>query len=49
MLHAKVDETGVETQRQVVKEERRRGVENRPYGTLFENLSAMVFEGSPYE
>ncbi len=49
MLHAKVDETGVETQRKVVKEERRRGVENRPYGTLFENLAAMVFEGSPYE
>lgn len=49
MLHAKVDETGVETQRNVVKEERRRGVENRPYGTLFENLAAMVFEGSPYQ
>jgi len=49
MLHAKVDETGVETQRQVVKEERRREVENRPYGTLFENVAAMVFEGSPYE
>jgi len=48
MLHAKVDETGVETQRQVVKEERRRGVDNQPYGTLFEELAAMVFQGSPY-
>jgi predicted Zn-dependent peptidase len=48
MLHAKVDETGVETQRQVVKEERRRGVDNQPYGTLFENLAALVFKGTPY-
>lgn len=49
MLHAKVDETGVETQRQVVKEERRRQVDNQPYGTLFENLATVVFEGTPYE
>lgn len=49
MLHAKVDETGVETQRQVVKEERRRRVDNQPYGTLFENLAGLVFEGTPYE
>lgn len=48
MLHAKVDEIGVETQRQVVKEERRRGVDNQPYGSLFEELAAMVFEGTPY-
>jgi zinc protease len=49
MLHARIDEAGVETQRQVVKEEKRRGVDNQPYGTLFENLSAMVFQGTPYE
>ncbi|MEY5009340.1 MAG: hypothetical protein RLZZ253_479 [Verrucomicrobiota bacterium] len=49
MLHAKIDETGVETQRQVVKEEKRRSVDNQPYGTLFENLAAMVFKGTPYE
>ncbi len=49
MMHAKVDETGVETQRQVVKEEKRRGVDNRPYGTLFENLAKLVFRGTPYE
>jgi predicted Zn-dependent peptidase len=48
MLHAKVDEAGVETQRQVVKEERRRGVDNQPYGTLFEELAALVFQGTPY-
>ena len=48
MMHAKIDETGVETQRQVVKEERRRGVDNQPYGTLFENLAGMVFKGTSY-
>lgn len=48
MMHAKIDETGVETQRKVVKEERRRGVDNQPYGTLFEELAALVFTGTPY-
>jgi len=48
MMHAKIDETGVETQRSVVKEEKRRGVDNQPYGTLFENLAAMLFNGTPY-
>ena len=48
MLHGKVEEIGVETQRSVVKEERRRGTDNAPYGTLFENLAAFVFAGTPY-
>jgi len=49
MLHGKVEKVGVETQRQVVKEERRLGTDNAPYGTLFENLAAQVFKGTPYE
>ena len=48
MLHAKVDETGVETQRQVVKEERRLRYDNQPYGSLFEELAKMVFGGTNY-
>ncbi|HWL52994.1 MAG TPA: pitrilysin family protein [Chthoniobacteraceae bacterium] len=48
MLHAQINETGVETQRSVVKEERRRSVDNAPYGTVFENLAALVFKGTPY-
>lgn len=48
MMHAQIDETGVETQRSVVKEERRQNVDNRPFGTLFENLAALVFDGTPY-
>ena len=34
MLQLKVDSIGVETQRGVVKEERKQGLENRPYGTI---------------
>ena len=49
MLHAKVEEVGVETQRKVVKEERRRGTDNAPFGTVFENLASLVFTGYPYE
>ncbi len=48
MLHAKIDEVGVETQRKVVKEEKRRSYDNRPYGSLFEELSKLVFAGTPY-
>jgi zinc protease len=49
MMHSRIDEAGVETQRQVVKEEKRRGVDNQPYGTLFEELAKLVFKGTPYE
>ncbi len=48
MMHAKIDETGVETQRKVVKEEKRRSYDNRPYGSLFEELAKLVFAGTPY-
>jgi len=48
MLHAKIDEVGVETQRKVVKEEKRRSYDNQPYGSLFEELSKLVFKGTPY-
>ena len=48
MLHGKVEQIGVDTQRQVVKEERRRSYDNQPYGSLFEELSKMVFAGTPY-
>ncbi len=48
MLHAKIDEKGVETQRQVVKEERRLRYDNQPYGSLFEELSKLAFDGTNY-
>lgn len=49
MLHAKIDETGVNTQREVVKEEKRMRVDNRPYGTIFAEISKRLFQGTPYE
>ncbi len=49
LLHARIDETGVETQRSVVKEERRRSYDNQPYGSLFEELASLVFAGTPYQ
>ena len=48
MLHAKVDEKGVETQRQVVKEERRQRIDNQPYGSLLEETMKRVFKEHPY-
>ncbi|MEK0445704.1 MAG: hypothetical protein RLZZ399_1025 [Verrucomicrobiota bacterium] len=49
LLHSRIDEAGVETQRSVVKEERRRSYDNQPYGSLFEELSSLVSEGTPYQ
>lgn len=49
MLHAKVDEKGIETQREVVKEERRQSYENRPYGTILEEVLKRAFKEHPYQ
>jgi predicted Zn-dependent peptidase len=48
MLHAKVDEKGIETQRQVVKEERRQRVDNQPYGSVLEESMKRAFKVHPY-
>ncbi len=48
MLHAKVDKKGVETQRDVVKEERRQRVENQPYGDLLEQTLSRAYHDHPY-
>ncbi len=48
MLHAKIEQIGVDTQRQVVKEERRMRYDNQPYGGLFEEVAKLVFAGTPY-
>jgi zinc protease len=49
MMHAKIDSVGVETQRKVVKEERRQSIDNRPYGTVFENVFAKSYTTHPYK
>ncbi|GAB5418039.1 MAG: hypothetical protein Crog4KO_31190 [Crocinitomicaceae bacterium] len=48
LLHAKVDNTGIETQRSVVKEEKRQRVDNTPYGTFFTNIFETMFPEHPY-
>ncbi|HVZ40328.1 MAG TPA: pitrilysin family protein [Candidatus Kapabacteria bacterium] len=48
MMHARVEEIGVETQRGVVKEERKNRYDNTPYGSVLENLAKYVAEGTPY-
>lgn len=48
MLHATVDKIGVETQRQVVKEERRQRVDNQPYGSILEESMKRAFTEHPY-
>lgn len=49
LLHAKIDKVGVETQREVVKEERRMRYESRPYGTAVEELSKRTYTQHPYQ
>ena len=48
MLHANVEEVGIETQRQVVKEERRQRVDNQPYGRILEEAMKRTFTVHPY-
>lgn len=48
-LLAALDETSMENQRDVVKNERRQRYDNVPYGTSFEKLAALSFpDGHPY-
>jgi zinc protease len=48
MLHANVDETGINTQRNVIKEERSQTVDNRPYGRVLEESMQRAFTVHPY-
>lgn len=48
MLHLKVDSIGIETQRGVVKEERKQSLDNRPYGSILEQTMAHAYKVHPY-
>jgi predicted Zn-dependent peptidase len=48
MLHLRIDSIGVETQRKVVKEERKQSYENQPYGSLNQELFANAYTVHPY-
>ena len=48
LLHLRIDSTGVETQRAVVKEERKQSYDNRPYGSIIEETMSHAFKVHPY-
>ena len=48
LFHAKIDKVGVETQREVVKEEKRLRYDNRPYGSIFPEIAKRAFTTHPY-
>ncbi|MDA3613622.1 M16 family metallopeptidase [Polluticaenibacter yanchengensis] len=48
LMHAKIDKIGVETQRQVVKEEKRTRMDNQPYGSFMTNMFSSAFKVHPY-
>ncbi len=49
MLHAKIDQIGVDTQREVVKEERRQRIDNQPYGSIINETFARAYSEHPYQ
>jgi predicted Zn-dependent peptidase len=49
LMHLKVDSIGIETQRKVVKEERKQRYENQPYGRLLPELFGNSFKVLPYQ
>jgi predicted Zn-dependent peptidase len=49
MLHAKIDNVGLETQRKVVKEEKKQRYENTPYGRLLEQIFKNAYTVHPYQ
>ena len=48
LLHLRIDSTGVETQRAVVKEERKQSYDNRPYGSFQEKTMQNAYKVHPY-
>ena len=48
LLHPVINQIGVDTQKEVVQEERRLGVDNDPYGQLIENMFKNMFVNHPY-
>lgn len=48
MLHAVVNQIGVDTQREVVKEEKRMRMDNQPYGNILTAVKENLFYNHPY-
>jgi predicted Zn-dependent peptidase len=48
MMHPVINQIGVDTQNEVVKEEKRLRVDNQPYGQLLAQVKANMFKKHPY-
>lgn len=48
LLHAKIDHKGIETQREVVKEEKRQRIDNQPYGSWIYTAFEHAYKVHPY-
>lgn len=48
MMHPVINEIGVKTQNEVVKEEKRQRIDNQPYGHLVEEVFKRLFTQHPY-
>ena len=49
LLHPVIEQVGVDTQNEVVKEEKRLRVDNQPYGKFLENVKKNIFKKHPYK
>lgn len=49
LLHPIIEQVGVDTQNEVVKEEKRLRVDNQPYGKFLENVKKNIFKKHPYK
>ncbi|MBY0347884.1 MAG: insulinase family protein [Hydrotalea flava] len=49
MMHAKIEQVGVNTQREVVKEEKRTRIDNQPYGSIIGEIFKRAFKVHPYK
>lgn len=49
LMHAKIEDIGIETQREVVKEEKRQRVDNQPYGTILYEVMRRAYTTHPYQ
>ncbi|WP_044401793.1 pitrilysin family protein [Lacinutrix sp. Hel_I_90] len=49
LMHPIINQIGVDTQNEVVKEEKRLRVDNAPYGKFIENVKLNIFKKHPYK
>lgn len=49
LMHPIINQIGVDTQNEVVKEEKRLRVDNQPYGNILAEITKLVFKKHPYK